>query len=287
MPLAPESTFCVDAQLSSNGAAAARYRFASSISTAKTQRYHDQQRDRTGPRPTSSTLYQDAPPRDNRKHAPSNKSVSGLTVMLRSALVFLSLTIRAAYGGECLISGPGYQLQSDTVEWQMKIRVGQSCMRGVRYNNVANPVIKIISLPRFGELTLLGPAFSYTARTDFQEEDSFIVGVSGAINKVSGTSTIRISVSIIGPLPAQSAPAAPRDRAPPPTSGQSVDAPAAPSVDNTIPVQAGASLPPCPIWDWSIGAPPPMRPPFDRSKLYCPPPPFKPPSPPVGCLCSQ
>jgi hypothetical protein len=39
--------------------------------------------------------------------------------------------------------------------------------------------------------------------------------------------------------------------------------------------------------DWSKGAPPPMRPPFDRSKLHCPPPPFKPPSQPFGCRCEK
>jgi hypothetical protein len=60
-----------------------------------------------------------------------------------------------------------------------------------------------------------------------------------------------------------------------------------PPVDNTIPLPEGATLPDCPKWDWSKGSPPPMRPPFDRSKLYCPPPPFNPPNPPTGCICRQ
>jgi hypothetical protein len=30
-----------------------------------------------------------------------------------------------------------------------------------------------------------------------------------------------------------------------------------------------------------------MRRPFDRSKLYCPPSPFKPPSQPLGCFCTR
>jgi hypothetical protein len=60
-----------------------------------------------------------------------------------------------------------------------------------------------------------------------------------------------------------------------------------PAVDNTVPLPSGAALPDCPKWDWSNGTPPPMRPPFDRSKLYCPPPPFNPPNPPIGCICRQ
>ena len=78
---------------------------------------------------------------------------------------------REARAGGCLITGPRYQLRSDTIEWQMKTRIGQSCIRGIRFSNVANPVIKIISPPRFGELTLLGPSFSYRASAAFRDED--------------------------------------------------------------------------------------------------------------------
>ena len=201
-------------------------------------------------------------------------------------LVFMSLGVRAVYAGECVISGPPYRLQSDTVEWRMNIASGQSCIRGVRFNNVVNPAIKIISPPKFGQVTLLGPAFSYAAKSDFRGDDSFTVGVSGAINRASGTSTIRVLVSIGGELPAPALAAPrPRSRAAEPAPG--LIAPAVPSIDNKVPVPAGASLPPCPKWDWSNGAPPPMRAPFDRAKLYCPPPPFNPPSPPVGCICPQ
>jgi len=77
------------------------------------------------------------------------------------------------------------ELQSDTVEWEMKTGVGQSCIRGIRFKLVANPVIKIITQPRFGALTLQGPSFSYTAGADFQE-DSFTVEVSGLITPDTG-----------------------------------------------------------------------------------------------------
>jgi len=202
-------------------------------------------------------------------------------------LVLIALGASAACAGECVISGPPYQLQSDTVEWRMNIASGQSCIRGIRYGNVANPAITIISPPQFGQVTLLGPAFSYAAKSDFRGQDSFTVKVSGASNRASGTSTIRVLVSIGDQRAASPALAAPRasNRAARPAPG--LIAPPIPSLNSYVPLPAGASLLPCPQWDWKKGAPPPMRPPFDRSKLYCPPPPFNPPSPPLGCVCPQ
>ncbi len=72
----------------------------------------------------------------------------------------------------------------------------------------------------------------------------------------------------------------------PPASTKGLQAPPIPAVDNTVPLPTGA-LADCPKWDWSSGAPSPMRPPFDKSKLYCPPPPFTPRSPPIDCICRQ
>jgi hypothetical protein len=198
-------------------------------------------------------------------------------------LVLFSLGIRAAFAGECLISGPRYQLQSDAVEWRMKIRSDQSCLHGVRFNNVAIDTINLISPPQFGQVTMRGWGFSYTAKSDFQGEDSFAIGVSGASKRMSGTSTIRIVVSIVGTPQARGlAVPVSRNRPTAPVPARALQASPTPSVEST-----GASLPPCPVWDWSSGAPPPMRPPFDRSKLYCPPPPFNPPGQPVGCICRQ
>jgi hypothetical protein len=103
----------------------------------------------------------------------------GRMLMWCSMLMLLSLGIRAANAGECLITGPQYQLQSDTVERQLKTRIGQSCIRGIRFRNVAGPVVKIISPPSFGKLAVLGPSFSYTAGTDVADKDSFSFEISG------------------------------------------------------------------------------------------------------------
>jgi hypothetical protein len=80
----------------------------------------------------------------------------------------------------------------------MQIHTGQSCVRGIRFNDVSFGTINLISSPKFGQVTLLGSGFSYKTRSDFQGEDSFVIKVSGAIKKVSGTSTIHIVVTIVG-----------------------------------------------------------------------------------------
>jgi hypothetical protein len=115
----------------------------------------------------------------------------------RLLLLLLLLGIQAASAADCVVDSHPYQLQSDTVQWQIKARIGQSCRRGVRFKLISNPVITIISPPRFGALTVQGPSFAYTAGPDFRDEDSFTLEVSGFIRRVSGTSTIRVAVSNI------------------------------------------------------------------------------------------
>jgi Bacterial Ig domain len=130
-------------------------------------------------------------------------------------LMLLSLGTRSSFAGECLISGPRYQLHSDTVEWRMEIEDGKSCIRSVRFDDVANATVHVISPPQSGRVVLLGPAFSYSARSGFHGEDSFAVVVSGDVNKVSGTSTIRVVVSVVGASQAAgSAMSSPRNRSP-------------------------------------------------------------------------
>jgi hypothetical protein len=194
-------------------------------------------------------------------------------------IAFSSMNISAVYAADCAVNGPRYQLTSDLVDWSMKIASGQSCIRGLRFSNIAIESLKLVSPPQIGQVTLHGPSFTYSAKPEYEGEDSFIVMVSGTINRSSGSSTIRVSVFVGNPA------AAPRlrDRSPGPIAAPSPPA----STPPTMPLPTNGSLPPCPTWDWSKGSPPPMRPPFDRSKLYCPPPPFKPPSQPLGCLCER
>jgi hypothetical protein len=120
---------------------------------------------------------------------------------LRWVSLFLPIGIGAANASSCLVVDAPYELRSDTVEWQMKTRVGETCRRGVRFKLISNPTIKVIASPHFGNLTLQGPSFSYTAGPNFYDEDSFTIEVSGFIQYKSGSSTINVKVSNSGAAP--------------------------------------------------------------------------------------
>ena len=96
----------------------------------------------------------------------------------------------------CLLGGPTYYLASDTVQWSMAIASGQTCVRGLRANNTVLDNIELITPPKAGQVRLQGPAFTYKADPDFQGTDSFAFSVSGRINKMTGSSTIQILVSV-------------------------------------------------------------------------------------------
>jgi hypothetical protein len=188
---------------------------------------------------------------------------------------------RAASIGKCVVSGPRYWLTSDAVDWSMSIGSGQSCVANIRFNNVVIENAKLTTPPQAGDVALQDPTFTYSAKPEFAGRDRFTVALTGSINKsrTKGSSFIRVSVFVVAvPRPVITS----HDRT-------SVAVPNNPQ--STAPTRAEPPLPdtgplqPCPTWDWSKGAPPPMRRPFDRSKLYCPPKPFKPAGQPVGCTC--
>ena len=79
----------------------------------------------------------------------------------------------------------------------MRIRSNENCVRGVRFSYVYNATVSLIAPPRSGHIALIGPGFSYTAKSGFRGEDSFIVGILGSKNKTNGYSTIHVIVSVI------------------------------------------------------------------------------------------
>jgi Bacterial Ig domain len=138
-----------------------------------------------------------AVPRLNPRSSAKQPSAWAACLVL-PALLLLSGS-SAAHDGQCFIKGPGYQLESDTVEWRMKIRSSENCVRGVRFSYVYNASVSLVSAPQSGQVTLVGAlGFSYTAKADFQGEDSFVVGVSGFKKKAKGFSAVRIVVSVAG-----------------------------------------------------------------------------------------
>jgi hypothetical protein len=120
------------------------------------------------------------------------------------ALLLLVLTgAPAAATGSCTVSGPRYRLASDTVEWSMRVIGRQNCGRDFSLSKALSSApdklkidsVRLDSLPQSGHAAAEGSEFSYSAGADFRGGDSFIVTVSGKINGIQGSSTIRISVS--------------------------------------------------------------------------------------------
>ena len=121
-------------------------------------------------------------------------------------VIFMSEESRTAAAGPCVIAGPRYRLRSDTVDWSMRIESGQNCSSDFQLNTILSSSpssveiesVKLISPPRSGQVTINDTGLSYAAKTDFQGRDTFTVAVSGAINRIHGSSTIRIVVSNVG-----------------------------------------------------------------------------------------
>jgi len=119
-------------------------------------------------------------------------SVSGNVDMKTGNII----TTPSRRDGCVLTMGSQYQLKSDTVDWTMQISSGQSCVRGLRHKRVTIDAARLVSPPQSGQLKLLGSGFSYTAKSDFQGQDSFTIQVSGMLNGIRGSSDIRIIVSV-------------------------------------------------------------------------------------------
>jgi hypothetical protein len=115
-----------------------------------------------------------------------------------AVFVMLLLWVGAALAEPCHIIGLPYHLVGDTVHWSMQIKSGHSCLRGLRFGNVSIESVELVSKPRSGQIALLGWGFSYSSGAAVGEEDSFTVAVVGKINKEAGSSTIQITVSVIG-----------------------------------------------------------------------------------------
>ena len=119
--------------------------------------------------------------------------------MRSSASVFLIvifLAILSTFADACVLNGPRYRLASDTVHWFLELSDGETCLRGVRFNNVVVDKLMVVSAPRTGHVTLQGTGFSYKAARDSQGRDFFSLMVAGATNKVPGSSTIEVEVSV-------------------------------------------------------------------------------------------
>ena len=119
-------------------------------------------------------------------------------------LALLLVFVRPALGDPCILTvGSLYELKSDAVDWTMQTSSGQSCIRGLRHKRVTIDTAKLISPPQSGQVKLLGPGFSYTAKSDFEGQDAF-----------TRSSDIRIIVSVGPNVRPQTSPIERSDRPP-------------------------------------------------------------------------
>jgi hypothetical protein len=119
--------------------------------------------------------------------------------MRYSVAIFLNLVflgMLSTLADACVLSGGSYRLVSDTVRWSLELGSGESCIRGVRFNDMVVDTLTVVSTPQNGQVTLYGLGFTYKAWSDFQGQDSFSLLVSGSTNKVPGSSTIDVVVSV-------------------------------------------------------------------------------------------
>ena len=112
---------------------------------------------------------------------------------LAVALVTCSQEVSAQ---TCVTQAPHYLLASDTVDWSIQVANGQSCVRGLRFGSVVLERVSLVAPPKSGNVQLVGPGFRYAASPGFHGDDSFSIEVLGTANKVRGTSTLRIAVSV-------------------------------------------------------------------------------------------
>ena len=99
-----------------------------------------------------------------------------VAINLVGALLFAS----PAFADSCVFSlMPRYALKSDAVNWEMKIASGKTCTKGLNYGAVAVSNVKLTAAPHSGKVTVQGPGFSYTAKPDFEGQDTFTIQVTG------------------------------------------------------------------------------------------------------------
>src|SRR5262249_46444562 len=158
-------------------------------------------------------------------------------------LALLLAFVRPALGDPCVLTvGSLYQLKSDAVDWTMQTSSGQSCIRGLRHKRVTIDTAKLISPPQSGQVKLLGPGFSYTAKSDFEGQDSFTIQVSGVLNRIRGSSDIRIIVSVGPNVSPQTSPTERSER--PPGDLSSADTNQTTGVGQVRPANADTSMSP-------------------------------------------
>jgi hypothetical protein len=107
-----------------------------------------------------------------------------------------ALAAQSAHAFACMAKIPHYELVSETVYAEMTVASGQSCTHGLRGRTMTLDSVEVVTAPTHGGLILQGTGFVYRSNPDFKGEDLFAIAIHGKNLGVSGTSTVRVQVSV-------------------------------------------------------------------------------------------
>ncbi len=102
----------------------------------------------------------------------------------------------SADAGNCLTRPAAFKLSNDAVNWKFSLGAGTMCIQGLRYAAMLIDQVSLVDPPKGGRVAIAGPSFEYFASPDFHGEDSFTLQITGSQQKVTGTSSLQVDVTI-------------------------------------------------------------------------------------------
>jgi hypothetical protein len=101
----------------------------------------------------------------------------------------------AAVAGQCISHPEGFELQSDTVYWNIDIGSGLECLQGLRGKTMLLDDVRVMEPPSAGTVTVSGPSFRYRAPST-PINDRFKIAVAGENRRQRGASVIVVEVTV-------------------------------------------------------------------------------------------
>ncbi|MET4040303.1 hypothetical protein ABIC03_001988 [Bradyrhizobium sp. RT6a] len=117
-----------------------------------------------------------------------------LIIVALVAQILACYPLPVSAGGTCILHPQAFKLQSDTVQWLMKIKPGAECIQGLRWSTIMIDAITVVDPPKSGRLVLQGPSFRYFSAPAAQGADHFKIAITGTSLHIGGTSSIEVDV---------------------------------------------------------------------------------------------
>jgi hypothetical protein len=115
---------------------------------------------------------------------------------LAFALLVFAVWSGRADAGNCLSRPAAFKLANDAMNWKFSLGAGTMCIQGLRYASMLIDQVSLVGAPKGGRVAIAGPSFEYFASPDFHGEDSFTLQITGSRQKVTGTSSLQVDVTI-------------------------------------------------------------------------------------------